>query len=189
MIERPVARDVLWEVALTQHGFVTAAQGADLGLSPQTLQMLVHRGTLARVAHGVYRFPQYPIGEYDPLMLAVLWTRALEAALSHETALDAYGISDVNPNRIHVTVGKHRRLRRADTGPYLVHYEDLTPQQVGWWQEIPTVTVPTAIDQCITYGTPTYLLRQGIDRGHVQGYLTTVERDELAARLDDRHDR
>lgn len=72
-------------------------------------------------------------------MLAVLWTRAPEAALSHETALDAYGISDVNPNRIHVTIGKNRRLRRAGGDIYVLHREDLGPAQTSWWQEIPTV--------------------------------------------------
>ena len=116
-----LARDELWEIASAQHGFVTAQQATDAGISKQALQMLVHRGTLERAAHGVYRFPQYPVGEFDRFMLAVLWTRVPEAVLSHETALDAYGISDVNPNRIHVTVGKDRRFRRASGGDYVVH--------------------------------------------------------------------
>ncbi|MQB01995.1 MAG: hypothetical protein GEU78_17325 [Actinobacteria bacterium] len=189
MTIKPLARDELWETATTQLGFVTAQQAAEMGIGKGTLQMLVHRGTLTRVAHGVYRFPQYPVGQYDGHMLAVLWTRAPEACLSHETALDAYDISDVNPNRIHVTVRKQRRLRRAGGEDYEIHYEELAPAQIGWWQEIPTVTPSTAIAQCIAYGTPTYLLRQAIERGHAQGYLTTVERDELAERLEARHER
>lgn len=184
-----LARDELWEIADAQHGFVTALQATDVGVSKQALQMLVHRGTLGRAAHGVYRFPQYPVGEYDQFMLAVLWTRVPEAVLSHETALDAYGISDVNPNRIHVTVGKDRRFRRASGEDYVVHYQNLTPKQVGWWQEIPTVTPVTAIEQCLVYGTPTYLLRQALERGHAQGYLKTAERDALAEALEARHDR
>ncbi|MDF1488419.1 type IV toxin-antitoxin system AbiEi family antitoxin domain-containing protein [Tessaracoccus caeni] len=188
-MSRVLARDELWEAADTQHGFVTAQQAADVGVSKQTLQMLVHRGTLKRVAHGVYRFPQYPVGEHDQLMLAVLWTRVPEAVLSHETALDVYGISDVNPNRIHVTVGKDRRFRRASGEDYVVHYQDLAPKQVGWWQEIPTVTPVTAIGQCLVYGTPTYLLRQAIERGYAQGYLKTTQRDALAEELEARYDR
>lgn len=122
-------------------------------------------------------------------MLAVLWTRVPEAALSHETALDAYGISDVNPNRIHLTVGKQRRFRRTGAEVYVVHYQDLAPKQIGWWQEIPTVTPATAIAQCIASGTPTYLLRQSIERGQAQGYLKVAERDELAKALKVRHER
>jgi predicted transcriptional regulator of viral defense system len=189
MAVRLLARDKLWEIAITQHGFVTAQQATELGVVKSALQMLVSRGTLTRAAHGVYRFPQYPVGQYDAYMLAVLWTRAPEACLSHESALDAYRISDVNPNLIHVTVGRHRRLRRTGGEEYVIHYEDLAPAQVGWWQEIPTVTPGTAITQCISDGTPIYLLRQAIERGHVQGYLRTAEQSELATALDARSDR
>lgn len=145
MAMKPMARDELWDVATAQHGFVSAQQATDLGVGKGALQMLVHRGTLTRVAHGVYRFSQYPVGQYDSYMLAVLWTRAPEASLSHETALDAYGISDINPNRIDVTVAKHRRLRRTGGDDYMIHREDLAPTQIGWWQEIQTVTPATAI--------------------------------------------
>ena len=189
MMTKPLARDQLWDIATTQHGFVTAQQATKAGIGKQALQMLAHRGTLERAAHGVYRFPQYPVGEHDQLALAVLWTRVPEASLSHETALDCYGISDLNPNRIHLTVGKRRRFRRSGGDNYVVHHEDLTPRQIGWWQEIPTVTPVTAVEQCIAFGTPTYLLRQAIERGHAQGYLKTAERDALADRLETRHDR
>lgn len=181
-----MARNGLWEQALAQNGFVTAEQAADLGLSTQAIQMRVHRGTLVRVAHGVYRFPQYPVSEQDPFRLATLWTRVPEAALSHETALYAHGLIDVNPNRIHVTVGKRRRLRRADSGPYVVHYHDLTREQLEWWQDIRTAAAPAAIAQCIAYGTPTCLLRQAIDRAHAQGHLIADERAWFATRLDNR---
>ena len=189
MTIKSLARDELWDVATVQHGFVTAHQATEMGIEKHALQMLVHRGTLTRAAFGVYRFPRYPVGEYDGHMLAVLWTRAPEACLSHETALDLYGISDVNPNRIHVTVGKQRRLRRTGGDDYVIHTEDLAPAQVGWAQEIPTVTPASAIAQCIAYGTPTYLLRQAIERGQAQGYLKTAESDTLAETLESRHDR
>lgn len=127
------------------------------------------------------------MSQHDPLSLAVLWARVPEAVLSHETALDCYGISDINPNRIHVTVGKQRRFRRSNPSNYIVHYEDLDAQQVGWWEEIPTVTPATAIRQCIAYGTPTYLLRQAIERGHAQGLLTTRDREALTQTLEVRH--
>lgn len=188
MATTPLARNELWDVANAQHGFVTAQQATELGITKGALQMMVQRDTLDRAAFGVYRFPRYPVGEADQKMLAVLWTRAPEAALSHETALDAYGISDVNPHRIHVTVGKQRRLRRTGGDQYVIHYEDLDAGQVGWWQEIPAVTAKTAIEQCIEYGTPTYLLRQAIERGHAQGYLKATERDGLTAALEAHHE-
>jgi predicted transcriptional regulator of viral defense system len=188
MSKRLLARDELWDIAIMQHGFVTAQQATEAGIDKHVLQMLIHRGTLERAARGVYRFPRYPVGEHDNLMLAVLWTRVPEAALSHETALDVYGISDVNPHQIHLVVGKQRRFRRTGEEDYIVHYEDLEAGRVGWWQEIPAVTPGTAIAQCLVYGTPTYLLRQAIERGHAQGYLYTAERNSLAEALGARRD-
>ena len=64
-----------------------------------------------------------------------------------------------------------------------MHYEDLTPKQIRWWQEILTETGATAIAQCIGLGTPTYLLRQAIERGHAQGDLKAGDRDDLMAAL------
>lgn len=177
----------LREVSLDQHGFVTTAQALADGVPHAELSKLVARGRLERVAHGVYRVPQVRATRFDQLHLAVLWTGAPEACLSHETALDAYELSDVNPNRYHVTVGRRRRLRRAGGEQVLVHYEDLAPSEVGWWEEIPTVTPATAIAQCIDFGTPSYLLSQAIDNGHRRGRITIAQRDDLARKLEERH--
>ena len=184
-----LARDKLWDIADLQHGFVTAQQARESGISQQAMQMLVYRGTLVSASHGVYRFPKYPIGEHDQEMLAVLWTRAPEAAISHETALDLYELTDVNPDVIHVTVAKRRRLRRSGNDRYVIHYEDLDAHQIGWSDEIPSVTPATAIAQCIAGATPTYLLRQALERGLAQGRIKTARHNELNAMLASRHER
>jgi predicted transcriptional regulator of viral defense system len=181
-----LAREVLWDAAAVQHGFITARQARDLGVSEMAVQMLYQRGTLERRARGVYRFPLFPASQYDPHMLAVLWTGADEACLSHESALDAYAISDINPDAIDVTVRGNRRLRKARVDRYIVHYEDLEPAQIGWWQEVPIVTATTAVTQCIAYGTPTYLIRQALERGRRLGYLTAAQHDQLAQALEER---
>ena len=183
------AKDDLWPMAELQHGYVTAAQSQELGIDTMTMQMLVRRGTLERAAHGVYRFPQFPYTDATPYMLAVLWTRMPEACLSHETALAVYDICDINPNRTHLTVGRHRRIRRANDAGYVIHHDDLTAQQIGWWQEVPTVTPATAIAQCIAYGTGTYLLTQAIENGRTQGRLTSAQHDDLTQRLEQRNAR
>lgn len=185
MDDRP-ARYKLWEFAANQHGYVTTQQAASLGVNNETLVMLAQRGTVLRVAFGVYRLPNFPYSVGDRQMLAVLWTRAPEAVLSHESALDAYEISDVNPSVYHVTVAKGRRLRRAGGEKYVVHYEDLEPQQTGWWEEVPIVKPATAIAQCIEYGTPTYLLRQALERGYQNGRITLDEQHELTTKLESR---
>ncbi|SCX05462.1 type IV toxin-antitoxin system AbiEi family antitoxin domain-containing protein [Candidatus Aquiluna sp. UB-MaderosW2red] len=178
-----LARDKLWEFAANQHGYVTIQQAAKLGINKGALTMLAQRGTINRATFGVYRLPNFPYSAADRLMLAVLWTRAPEAALSHETALDLYEISDINPSKYHITIAKGRRLRRADSSPYAIHYENLDTKQIGWWEGVPSVKPATAIAQCIDYGTPTHLIRQALERGFQQGRITQEQREELATRL------
>lgn len=181
------ARQRLWDPALDQHGFVTMDDANGAGLTKAMIDNLVARRRLLRVAHGVYRFPELPATEFDPYMLAVLWTRAPEACLSHDTALAAYDVCDINPDRIHLTVNRRRRIRRTEGERYLVHYQDLRREEIGWWQQIPTAKLPTAIKQCIDTGVPTYLLRQAITNAGKAGALP-AERKQLATELRNRRD-
>src|SRR5882757_333769 len=176
----------LREVALDQHGFVTTAQALEEGVSHAELSMMIARDRLERVAHGVYRVPQVAATEFDQYQLAVLWTGASEACLSHDTALEAWQVSDINPDRIHLTVASHRRIRRAGGGLYVVHHQDLDARQVTWWQRIATVNVPTAIAQCIASGVPTYLIRQALDRAGRTSRLPQADVERLAAALEAR---
>ena len=95
-------------------------------------------------------------------------------------------ISDINPDRIHLTVARHRRIRRAGGGLYVVHHQDLDARQVTWWQGIPTVNVPTAIAQCIASGVATYLIRQALDRAGRTSRLPRPDAEKLAAALEAR---
>lgn len=64
-----------------------------------------------------------------------------------------------------------------------MHYQELLGDQVGWWQQIPTVTLPTAISQCIGAGVPTYLLVQALENAAKTGALVSAYRTRLAAEL------
>jgi predicted transcriptional regulator of viral defense system len=180
------AQDALWEVALDQHGFVTLSDARRLGISEDAVSMLALRGKLERAATAVYRFPKFPAGPNAPYMRAVLWTGDPRACLSHDTALAVYEVSDINPDRVHLTVPRDRRIRRSGGDLYTVHREDLTDRETTWWDEIPTVTLATAIRQCIDTGRPTYLLRQALERGLDVGRLNAADQRDLTLRLDQR---
>jgi predicted transcriptional regulator of viral defense system len=182
------SRDVLWEEAVDQHGYVTLAGATILGLTRPAIDKILARGRLQGAASGSYRVPEVPATRYDPYMLAVLWAGSDEACLSHDTALDAYEVCDTSPDRIHLTVQPGRRIRRAGSQGYLVHHETLRPEELGWWQRIPTVTLPTAIDQCLRSGVPTYLLRQAIANAGEQGALALEVRANLEKDLEARDD-
>ena len=180
------AQDALWDVALDQHGFVTLSDARRLGISKDAVTMLARRGKIERVATAVYRFPKFPAGPNAPYMQAVLWTGDPRACLSHDTALAAYEVCDINPGRVQLTVARNRRIRRSGGGLYTVHHEDLADDEIGWWNEIPTVTLITAIRQCIDSGVPTYLLRQALERGSDAGRLPSADEHLLASRLEER---
>jgi predicted transcriptional regulator of viral defense system len=167
-------REELWDVALDQHGYVTTRDAVRLGVPEVELRKLASRGKLAKVFQGVYRFPELPATQYDQFMEAVLWARDPLAVLSHETALDVRELSDVNPNVIHVTIPKRKNPIRRNEMPeaFVVHYEDLKPEQRGWWEEIPCVTVETAIDQTITSLPRPDLVAQAIEQAEDQGLIT-----------------
>jgi len=177
-----LARDALRELAQTQNGLLTRHQALErLGLTAGAVDNLVARRGLVKVAHGIYRFPYLAGAEDEQFQVALLRTGDPEAALSHETALALHEISDVNPALYHVTVPTPRRVRRADNDRYVIHTQTLVPRQVTWWHQMRIVTATTAIEQCTTYGTPTYLLRQAIERGERTG---AVRHDDVA-RLND----
>ncbi|MFT3943583.1 MAG: type IV toxin-antitoxin system AbiEi family antitoxin domain-containing protein [Ancrocorticia sp.] len=176
----------LREVAMDQHGFVTTAQALSEGVSHSELSTMVTRGRLERLAHGVYQVPQVPATPYDNWALAVLWTGTEEACLSHDTALAAWDVSDINPERIHLTVNRRRRLRRAGGSLYIIHHQDLQPNQRTWWEGIPITTLPTTIANCIEYGTPSYLIRQALERGGRTSLLPRQDRERLTLKLEKR---
>ncbi|MDR1295598.1 MAG: type IV toxin-antitoxin system AbiEi family antitoxin domain-containing protein [Bifidobacteriaceae bacterium] len=166
-------REALWDIAVEQYGYVTTRNAHDLGIPTVELGKLAARGRLQRVSQGLYRFAEWPVSANDALMEAVLWTRDPRAALSHDTALEAYDLSDINPDKIHVTIPvREKTLRRRDMRASLVvHYENLADDQIGWWESIPAVTVATAIDQCIASQVRPDLVLQAIDAARRQGRI------------------
>jgi hypothetical protein len=178
-------RGDLWNVAVDQYGYVSDLDAARLGVPMVELGKLAARGKLTRVWQGVYRFPEWPVSANDQLMEYVLWTRDPRAALSHDTALDVYELSDINPADVHVTIPKRvKKLRRKAVPPALVlHYEDLADGQIGWWEQIPTVTVPTAIDQCIQTHVRPDLVLQAVDAARRQGKISQAAADRQRLEL------
>ena len=180
MRRRVFARDELWDIAEGQHGFVTIRQANDAGVSSPAVRMLVRRGSLEKVAHGVYRIVQFPRSPRDGYALALLWTGAEEAAISHESALYLHGLIDKAPRDIHVTVAAHRRIRRAGGELYSLHYDNLDPSLITHQEGVRTVSCAGVIAQCIEAESPEALVRQALERGRVFEQRTSDGSNALA---------
>ena len=161
----------LFEVAADQRGFITTEDIRDLGGTTQVLIDMHRHGHLDRVAHGVYRFRSFPAGPLDELMQATLWPRKL-GVISHDSGLDLWDLCDVNPAKIHVTVPKGARVRRAAPPVYEVHVRDLNPSDIARFEGIPVVTPAKAILDGIERHLDQRLTNQAIDTARRRGLIT-----------------
>ena len=173
----------LAEVAADQYGFVSQDDARQLGVQPMTLVRMSERGTLERRGHGLYRMRYFPVSTLDSYMEATLWPRGTRGVLSHETALDLYELSDVNPSKIHLTVPRDHRIRREIPAVYRIHHETLSDADVTYYEGIPIVTPTHAIRQSHAAHLGSALIGQAIDHGESNGRLTRKQAAQLREEL------
>ncbi len=110
--DRQDLRRQLAALAAAQSGYFTAKQALGVGYSYQAQKYHADRGNWQRVDRGVFRLPEWPVGQHDDLVRWSLWSRG-KAVVSHETALAVHDIGDFNPSLVHLTVPPNFRPRAA----------------------------------------------------------------------------
>lgn len=176
--------DILFERAFDQHGFVTADDARVLGVDRQRLVDMERRGTLERVARGLYRFKAIPHGDRDQLMEAVLWPRRTRGVLSHATALDLHDLCDINPVKIHITVPRRYRINREAPAVYAIHHRDLEDADRAVLDGLPTVTPRRAILDAIEAHVDPKLVEQAVDTARRRGLVRKESLSALEARVE-----
>jgi predicted transcriptional regulator of viral defense system len=109
----------LFEIASEQGGYFTAAQAQTCGYSRALLAHHAKSGRFIRVRQGLYRFREYPSSPREDVIAAWLAAGRETAVVSHESALDILGLSDVVPEVVHLTVPRSKRYRSATAGAAL----------------------------------------------------------------------
>jgi predicted transcriptional regulator of viral defense system len=183
--------DELLPLAEQNDGLVTANQARAIGILDSVLSRLTQREKLERVARGVYRIPHYPADRLSQYREAVLWARASHGpeniALSHETALAVYGISDMNPSQVHITVPKGARLRRQRPKWIVIHRGDLPPTDVTTHEGLPVTTVAKSVLHVANETGRLGLARQAIKDARKEGYISAAEAKRLTRQLNEHH--
>ena len=183
--------DELLPLAEQNDGLVTASQARAIGILDSVLARLTQRGKLERVARGVYRIPYYPADRLSQYREAVLWVRSShgpkDIALSHETALAVYGISDVNPSQVHITVPKGARLRRRRPKWIVIHHGDLAGTDVTTHEGLPVTTVAKSVLHVVNETGRLGLARQAIKDARREGYISAAEAKRLTRQLNEHH--
>jgi predicted transcriptional regulator of viral defense system len=160
----------LHDLAEDQHGYFSRAQAVADGIPGNTLTKLAATGTIERVSRGVYRLARYPVVPTGQLFQAVLWPQdGVVGVLSHASALALYGLSDVSPAKVHITLPRHYRVRRAVPAYLVVHHADLPPEDVTREDGLPVTTPARAVlDGHASHLGPA-LIRQAIEDGECAG--------------------
>ena len=178
------AFSTIYELAADQFGYVTAAQARDAGVQPMALVMMERRQTLERVSRGVYRLVQFPHGPLAEYMEATLWPAGITGVISHESALALYGISDVNPGKIHLTLPLRYRVRRAIPGRFSLHQADLAEAERTLYEGIPVTTVPRTVLDCRRASVAGETLEQALAGAQRKGLIQASEKAALRTELD-----
>jgi predicted transcriptional regulator of viral defense system len=171
-------RDRLTELAAGQAGYFTAAQARSLGYSYQAQKYHADRGNWIRVDRGLFRLRGWPASEYDDLIRWYLWSRE-RGVVSHDSALAAYDLGDVNPARVHLSVPPG--FSSAAPGVILHHAElldrDVRPR-AGFRITTPLRTLLDAADSKLDQDQLDKAVRDAIREG-------VVSRNDLVRRADE----
>lgn len=178
---------LLYELAEAQSGYFTAAQARSAGLHQVRLVQLERSGDLERVSRGVYRLTRYPVSPLGQYMEAALWPQVrrpgAQGIVSHESALAMYGLSDVSPAKVHITLPTTLRIRREPPEFLALHYADLESQDIQKIEGIPITTAERAIRDVHASHIGPALVGQAITDGRRTGHLTFDQARRLKREL------
>lgn len=181
----------LFEIATEQLGYFTAAQARAVGFRWNLLNHHVSSGRFIRIRRGLYRLRDYPWSAREDVMVAWLAVGKEVAVVSHESALDLLGLSDIVPDAIHLTVPRakrhlpalpgvkiHTTMRPAEEGDVIVRGGIRT-----------TAATRSILDAAETGAGPEQIelaIRQAIERGQTtrEQLVTSAEaRDKRVRQL------
>jgi predicted transcriptional regulator of viral defense system len=180
-------RERLYALAEDRGGYFTTRQMRAAGVDRHAILQMCRRGTVERISRGVYRLVQFPPVPHGQEVEATMWPAGgrydVQGVLSHESALRLWELSDASPARVHITVPRGYRVRRAVPRHLVIHYADLTRGDVTRYESVPVTTPRRTILDCAEAGLGPRLVRQAITDGRRTGRLTRREADALVATL------
>ncbi len=168
----------LYRMAESQAGYFTTAQAREAGFSYALVTHYLNNGRFLRVRRGVYRLAHFPEMPHADLYIA--WLSAGEkAVLSHETALFLYGLTDLLPAEIHLTVPRTASRRQPGVR---FHTSRLKPEEITRRQGLPVTTLPRTLSDLIRAGLADEWIHQAVQQALARGLVTHAALEEEARR-------
>lgn len=181
---RQTVIDALYAIAEGQQGYFTAKQAMDAGYLLGSQAYHVKAENWVRVERGIYRLARFPQSSEEQLVIYALWSRNRagepEGVFSHQTALSAHELSDVNPAKLHMIVPS--AFRRSAKAPQILdlHRATLHEKDVEQRQGF-AVTRPlrTIADLVAAESVSRDIVKQALTEGRLRGLITVREVGEL----------
>lgn len=170
--------DSLYRIAEDQGGYFTAKQAREVGFSWERLSYYADRKKFDRIVRGVYRLIHFPSSRFEDLYVAWLRTGP-ESVISHESALSVFGLSDVLPSQVHVTIPRTGSRRRRGLR---LHTQQLDREDVVKREGLRVTGVPRTIADVAASGLSEEQVLQAIEEALELGLTDENALMEMAAR-------
>ena len=184
----------LFRIATEQGGYFTAFQAKQAGFSDNNHAYHMRVGNWIREWRGIYRLSRFPLQADSQYCLWGVWSMNRKGNIvgiySHETALSLYDLTDLQPNKFHLTFPRGYRRHGAIPKGLIIHHAQINPDECeerGGY----SVTKPfrTLVD-IIRAGkiSPEFIqqsVRQVLDKGYVtrSQYRTLTDIPRIGKRL------
>jgi predicted transcriptional regulator of viral defense system len=187
------SQKLLFEIAESQQGFFTAKQAINCGFSSKNHQYFVKKGKWIKEGWGIYRLANYPVTDRPDLMKWYLWSRNKndipQAVFSHETALMLYDLSDIMPDKIHMSVPKKFRKFNKIPKVLKIYKMDLPEDDIRAYLSVKVTTpIRTIIDiieeNIISQDLIYQAIEEAISRGVIISKKKILEHPYLNENLD-----
>lgn len=173
----------LYQIAEDQAGYFSLQQAKELGLQRNQVYRDIERGKFIKAGHGVYRFVQFPAGNFEEIHRAVLGA-GKDAVVDFQSALYVYELSDIIPDEIHLILPLTTSRRRDGIR---VHTIQLEPDDITFFEGLPITTVAKTIMDCafanISDEEVWLAIRQSLRRGMTTREKLIQESKKRSARI------
>lgn len=169
----------LFRIADSQQGIFTIQQATEAGFDPSNVTYHVHAGNWIREYRGIYRLTNYPQSTNSELIIWSLWSRGQnqipQGVYSYETALNIYGLTDLMPGKLHMTVPPGFR-RSVVPNVLLLHHTKLSQDDIKPMRGFAITKVSRTIEDLLKAETvPQEVLREALELALRRGLVSTKE--------------
>ncbi|MHC4883451.1 MAG: type IV toxin-antitoxin system AbiEi family antitoxin domain-containing protein [Planctomycetota bacterium] len=177
MISSPPDKTELYHLAESQQGLFTTKQAKACGYAENTHHYHVGCGHWIRERRGIYRLALFPVSAEEQFVLWSLWSsnrnEEVQGVYSHATALAIHELSDIMPDRLHMTVPKSFRRFKEPPAVLILHKTKLTPDEIELRQGY-SITTPlrTLKDISEDVAIPDDIIEQAVRDAFRSGIIT-----------------